>query len=142
MVQKKNRQSFAFFIISRTIFLFLLLAVTICPFSVPVQAAGQQQKPQNQEAFDAIFVLDTSYSMNHADPDKMAGEVVRMFMDISDASRTRIGFAAYNHQIVKSMPLTPISVASKRDEIKRQIEGLRRTATPTWVWACSRAASC
>lgn len=127
MVQKKNRQSFAFSIISRTIFLFLLLAVTICPFSVPVQAAGQQQKPQNQEAFDAIFVLDTSYSMNHADPDKMAGEVVRMFMDISDASRTRIGFAAYNHQIVKSMPLTPISVASKRDEIKRQIEGLRRT---------------
>ncbi|MNI03442.1 von Willebrand factor type A domain protein [compost metagenome] len=127
MVLKKKRDYSSKFIIRRTLILFFILSVSISVFVDSAQGAEQPSQPNNQEAFDAIFVLDTSYSMNHSDPSRIANEVIRMFMDISDASRTRIGFVAYNHQIVSSIPLTPISVTSKKNDIKQEINNLRRT---------------
>lgn len=120
-------QFFTFLNLTRTKILIFLLIPTLILSSLTLTAFAADQRLESQKAFDAVFVLDTSYSMNHADPDKMANEVVRMFMDISDASRTRVGFAAYNHKIVSSMPLTPISVASRKDEVKQKISDLRRT---------------
>lgn len=125
-MRNRTPQNFTFTNLTRTKILILFLATALMLSSLSLSALAADERPGSQEAFDAVFVLDTSYSMNHADPDKMATEVVRMFMDISDASRTRVGFAAYNHKIVSSMPLTPISVASKKDEIKQRISGLHR----------------
>lgn len=127
IMQTKRIQKFTINYLTRTKILILCLITTLTLSSLSLTALAANRQVESQEAFDAVFVLDTSYSMNHSDPEKMANEVVRMFMDISDASRTRIGFAAYNHKIVSSMPLTPISVASKKDEIKQKISDLRRT---------------
>ncbi|MBP1905428.1 Mg-chelatase subunit ChlD [Paenibacillus turicensis] len=85
-----------------------------------------QSQPPIQDAFDAVFVLDTSYSMNRADPNKTASEVIHMFIDLSEASRTRVGFVAYNHKIVASHPLTDISIASKKSALKKAVSNLNR----------------
>jgi len=112
--------------VSRTYFLIFIFALIFSSFR-PATDAFSAENQHEGDAFDAVFVLDTSYSMNHADPDKISSELFRMFMDLSDAGRTRIGYIAYNHQIVASRELTPMSVASNKTKLKQEIEALRRT---------------
>ncbi|WP_019637163.1 VWA domain-containing protein [Paenibacillus fonticola] len=116
---------------TRTFILFLIFMVFVHIFDISFTVSansGQEIGQKNQaDAFDAVFVLDISYSMNKADPGKIANEVIHMFMDMSEASRTRIGFVAYNDQIVASKPLTSISVAANKAELKQKIAGLRRS---------------
>ncbi|WP_397386266.1 VWA domain-containing protein [Paenibacillus sp. VCA1] len=127
MLRNKNGKSGSKIGLLRTKLLILVFACCTSVFYDGRQASAESVQKAPPEAFDAMFVLDTSYSMNHADPNRSAGEVIRLFMDISDASRTRVGFVAYNHQIVASKPLTAISVAAKKNEIKSSINGLRRS---------------
>lgn len=79
------------------------------------------------EGYDAVFVLDTSYSMRDTDPEGIAAEVINMFMDLSDADRTRVGFVAYNHHIVASKSLTSIAVAAQKSQIQQEIRTLNRS---------------
>ncbi|WP_348623328.1 vWA domain-containing protein [Paenibacillus peoriae] len=79
------------------------------------------------EGYDAVFVLDTSYSMRDTDPEGIAAEVINMFMDLSDADRTRVGFVAYNHHVVASKPLTSIAVAAQKSQIQQEIRTLNRS---------------
>ncbi|WP_252508823.1 vWA domain-containing protein [Paenibacillus peoriae] len=79
------------------------------------------------EGYDAVFVLDTSYSMRDTDPEGIAAEVINMFMDLSDADRTRVGFVAYNHNVVASKPLTSIAVAAQKSQIQQDIRTLNRS---------------
>ncbi|WP_420539226.1 vWA domain-containing protein [Paenibacillus polymyxa] len=79
------------------------------------------------EGYDAVFVLDTSYSMRDTDTEGIAAEVISMFMDLSDADRTRVGFVAYNHHVVASKPLTSISVAAQKSQIQQEIRMLNRS---------------
>ncbi|QDY83681.1 VWA domain-containing protein [Paenibacillus polymyxa] len=79
------------------------------------------------EGYDAVFVLDTSYSMRDTDPEGIAAEVISMFMDLSDADRTRVGFVAYNHHVVASKPLTSIGVAAQKSQIQQEIRTLNRS---------------
>lgn len=74
---------------------------------------------------DAVFVIDTSNSMNKTDPGKTAAEVMSMFIDMSEATRTRIGFVAYNDRIVQARPLTSMTEARQREQLKQSIQGLR-----------------
>ncbi|ASR49889.1 hypothetical protein B4V02_06785 [Paenibacillus kribbensis] len=79
------------------------------------------------EGYDAVFVLDTSYSMRDTDPEGIAAEVISMFMDLSDADRTRVGFVAYNHHVVASKSLTSIAVAAQKSQIQQEIRTLNRS---------------
>ncbi|EJL21842.1 VWA domain-containing protein, partial [Brevibacillus sp. BC25] len=74
---------------------------------------------------DAVFVVDTSNSMNKTDPGKTAAEVMSMFIDMSEATRTRIGFVAYNDRIVQAQSPASIAEARNREQLKRTIQGLR-----------------
>lgn len=85
------------------------------------QAYADGKKP----GYDAVFVLDTSYSMTDSDPEGIAAEVINMFMDMSEASQTRVGFAAYSHRIVALRPLTSVSVSSHKQQIQQEIRQLR-----------------
>ncbi|AZK48619.1 VWA domain-containing protein [Paenibacillus lentus] len=127
MSQKKQNQSPHTFSLTRTFFLIFISLIFSTVSSSSTAFSDNYLQKEPADAFDAVFVLDTSYSMNHADPNKMANEVIHMFMDMSEASRTRVGFVAYNHQIVASKPLTSISVAANKTELKQKIRGLRRS---------------
>jgi von Willebrand factor type A domain len=74
---------------------------------------------------DAVFVIDTSNSMNKTDPGKTAAEVMSMFIDMSEATRTRIGFVAYNDRIVQAQSPASMAEARNREQLKRTIQGLR-----------------
>ncbi|MDH6353201.1 uncharacterized protein YegL [Brevibacillus sp. 1238] len=78
-----------------------------------------------EAGIDAVFVIDTSNSMNQTDPGKTAAEVMGMFIDMSEASRTRIGFVAYNDRIVQTQPLTSMAESRQREQLKSKIQGLR-----------------
>ncbi|MFD3262207.1 VWA domain-containing protein [Paenibacillus lentus] len=127
MRQKKQKQTPGIFLLTRTFILIFVFVFFTTIFHNSFTVSANSLQKHHTDAFDAVFVLDTSYSMNHADPNKMANEVIHMFMDMSEASRTRIGFVAYNHQIVASKPLTSISVAANKTELKQKIAGLRRS---------------
>jgi Mg-chelatase subunit ChlD len=104
----------------RSFFLFFVFSATF--FS---GASGYASAAGNEAGYDAVFVVDTSYSMTESDPEGIAAEVINMFMDMSEASQTRVGFVAYNHRIVDSRPLTSVSVASHKAQIREEIQRLK-----------------
>ncbi|OXM85455.1 hypothetical protein CF651_15360 [Paenibacillus rigui] len=92
-------------------------------FDSSAGAALAQSRTDN--GVDAVFVMDTSFSMNATDQERIAAEVVNMFMDMSEAARTRIGFVAYNHKIVESQELTSLANEDQKTQLKKKIAGLR-----------------
>ncbi|MGG3872006.1 vWA domain-containing protein [Brevibacillus laterosporus] len=102
----------------------LLLGIA---FSCLLEAPQALAKADPNRGNDAMFVLDASYSMRDTDKEGIAAEVVRLFMDMSNTDRTRVGFVAYNHKIVKTKALTAISVKDKKNEIKKALSSLPRS---------------
>ncbi|WP_281278948.1 VWA domain-containing protein [Paenibacillus kobensis] len=90
-------------------------------------ASADSAESRTTVSYDAVFVLDTSYSMNDSDPNHTATEVIQMFMDLAETEQTRTGYIAYNHRIVASAPLTSLSTKEKRDSLKKQLAALQRT---------------
>ncbi|WDM20904.1 VWA domain-containing protein [Paenibacillus polymyxa] len=114
------------FIIFMTFVLFLQMGLNGVIYTVN-QANAASMSAVPIEGYDAVFVLDTSYSMRDTDPEGIAAEVINMFMDLSDADRTRVGFVAYNHHVVASKPLTSIAVAAQKSQIQQEIRTLNRS---------------
>lgn len=110
-------------ILTRTIILFFGIMLIVSP---TIYAETPVNNTQGK-AFDAVFVLDTSFSMSTSDKERISAEVIQLFMDMSEASRTRVGFVAYNDAIVASQPLTSIAVVEKKKALKQKINGLRRS---------------
>ncbi|MFM9276566.1 vWA domain-containing protein [Paenibacillus jiagnxiensis] len=106
-------------ILLRPFFLFFAFSATF--FSGAPEYASAAG---NEAGYDAVFVVDTSYSMTESDPEGTAAEVINMFMDMSEASQTRVGFVAYNHRIVASQPLTSVSVTAHKAQIRQEIQRL------------------
>lgn len=98
----------------------MLIPLLLFLSPVPVSATGT-----GETGIDAVFVIDTSNSMNQTDPGKTAAEVISMFIDMSEASRTRIGFVAYSDRIVQTQPLTSMAESRERELLKSKIQGLR-----------------
>ncbi|MEY8746892.1 VWA domain-containing protein [Bacillales bacterium AN1005] len=89
--------------------------------------ADSSVKTQAYEGLDAMFVLDVSYSMNETDKDRIAEEVIHMFMDMSSEPKTRLGFVAYNDKITSSVPLMDISSSGARNNLRSRVDGLKRS---------------
>ncbi|MCG7376078.1 VWA domain-containing protein [Paenibacillus sp. ACRSA] len=89
--------------------------------------ADSSVKTQAYEGLDAMFVLDVSYSMNETDKDRIAEEVIHMFMDMSSGPKTRLGFVAYNDKITSSVPLMDISSSGARNNLRSRVDGLKRS---------------
>lgn len=50
-------------------------------------ASSGKNNSASAGGLDAMFVLDVSYSMNQTDKDRIADEVIRMFMDMSGGKK-------------------------------------------------------
>ncbi|VBB09016.1 von willebrand factor type a [Lucifera butyrica] len=86
--------------------------------------SAQLQPPTDDIA--VLFILDTSYSMNETDKDKLSPEMLKLFADISYSSHTRIGFVAYNNAIQAFMPLTDVSSDHAKADFKQKLDLLER----------------
>ncbi|CAI6065464.1 hypothetical protein PAECIP112173_01962 [Paenibacillus sp. JJ-100] len=108
--------------------LFLMLFSLLLPaWDIGITHAESSVKTQTYEGLDAMFVLDVSYSMNETDKDRIAEEVIHMFMDMSSGPKTRLGFVAYNDKITSSVPLMDISSSGARNNLRNRVDGLRRS---------------
>ncbi|UHA72248.1 vWA domain-containing protein [Paenibacillus sp. 481] len=103
-------------------FLCTLLTATML---LSLFASTASAEAEQDIGIDAMFVLDTSYSMNETDEERISAEVIKMFIDMSEDVRTRFGFVAYNHNIVEAMPLTSLASSQQRKQLKHKIESLR-----------------
>lgn len=107
----------------------LSAAIVLCllTLSLPIHVAAESGQVDSSSGVDAMFVLDISHSMRETDQEGIANEVIRMFMDMSDADRTRIGYVAYNHKIVKEQGLSPIETEQERSRLKQSLASLNRS---------------
>jgi len=105
----------------------LILPLILPSFHSDRASAASAVKTQSYQGLDAMFVLDVSYSMNETDKDRIAEEVIHMFMDMSSGPKTRLGFVAYNDRITSSIPLTDISSSGARNALRGRIDGLKRS---------------
>ncbi|RAJ03201.1 von Willebrand factor type A domain-containing protein [Paenibacillus pabuli] len=105
----------------------LMISILIPAGNIGSMYAESSVKTHAYEGLDAMFVLDVSYSMNETDKDRIAEEVIHMFMDMSSGPKTRLGFVAYNDQITSSVPLMDISSSGARNNLRSRVDGLKRS---------------
>ena len=110
--------------ISKNVIIFIVLL--ICNFIFFGNNISAQNINTDIENMDFVFVLDTSYSMNETDKDKISMEMIKLFTDISYSKRTRIGFVAYNDIIEGETPLTEISSDKDKETFKRNLDTIGR----------------
>ena len=92
------------------------LSMVISQDAFAAEISGQKH------ALDVNFVLDVSGSMKTNDPDGIALDMVKAFIDTVHIQNIRIGFVAYNDKIVTSTSPVPIMELSERERLKELID--------------------
>jgi len=67
---------------------------------------------------DAVLVIDVSHSMRHADPNRLAQEAMKLFVDMLGSYNDRVGVVSYAGHVVDSLPLTIITDQRDKGYIK------------------------
>lgn len=110
----------------------IVLLLGTLPFNV--------QAVEHQKGLDIVFVVDDSASMQDTDPNRLAGEAVRRFVDLLPAEGDKIGIVTYSYDPMARKELTMISGQGVKDEFKKfSLEGItqegRNTDTGTGLLA-------
>ena len=92
------------------------LSMVISQDAFAAEISGQKH------ALDVNFVLDVSGSMKTNDPDGIALDMVKAFIDTVHIQNIRIGFVAYNDKIVSSSSPVSIVELSERERLKELID--------------------
>lgn len=95
----------------------VILTVVIYCFPVNIMANTGQSS-----GMDAILVLDLSGSMKQTDPEKVALEGAKLFIDMMASSGSRAGFVAFTDKIVQTYNLSTISSVDDKKNIKDAID--------------------
>ena len=91
----------------------ILLAVVFLFLPMRVQA--------DRPLLDAVLVIDVSNSMRGSDPNRLAQEAMKLFIDMLGTNNDRVGIVAYAGEVKAYLPLTlldsPAAQATLRDFI-------------------------
>ncbi|MCH1626001.1 vWA domain-containing protein [Ferdinandcohnia quinoae] len=108
-------------IVKRLLIPFIIIALSISPIgasnifaSVPPEA-------------EVVFVIDTSFSMKTNDKERITNEVLNMFIDLNEDSKTKVGFVFYNDKIVASQPLTSLESLTNKSRLKEKLNTIPQT---------------
>lgn len=77
-----------------------------------------------KETLDVIFAIDCSGSMKTNDPSKMGLSMVQAFIDTVQAENIRVGYVAYNDNIVAFSAPASIEASEKREQLKEEISAV------------------
>lgn len=80
---------------------------------------------------DVVFVTDCSSSMNDSDPNDIACEAIKLFMDICEYDSTRVCVVEYTEELKDVLPLK--NIVDDRETIKSQIEELYQNDFYGWT---------
>jgi len=103
----------------------IILVMLIC-YSAFFGNVTSAQEWDVSDDMDVVFIIDTSYSMNETDKDKISMEMLKLFTDISYSKRTRIGFVAYNDILEGVRPLTEITSNKAKEDFKKSLDSIER----------------
>lgn len=98
------------------IMLCVLMQMCICVRAVPVQRSSNM---------DVVLVIDVSGSMKKTDPEKIALEGAKLFVDMMENSGSRAGLVAFSHELVQVYNLTAINSGSDKASLKNAIDTLQ-----------------
>lgn len=82
---------------------------------------AQQVVVNPSDGIDVVLVIDTSGSMNTADPERIALEAATLFMDMMETRNSRIGIVGFSGTVHSAMPLTAIYEPNIRDNIRNTV---------------------
>jgi len=100
-----------------------LLYCIILSLFFPLTGYAEEIVPE-KEQLDIIFVIDSSGSMKTNDPSRMGLDMVQAFIDTMQTQGIRIGYVAYNHEILSYMAPETIDTTEKREILKDQIASI------------------
>lgn len=105
----------------------LLLTVSVCiaVWGWKPACVLAEEISGRQNAVDIIFVVDASGSMRSNDSNGIALEMVKAFIDTSQIENTRIGFVAYNDQVISATAPIEIANAPEREALKALISNIK-----------------
>lgn len=95
----------------------LLIFVTLMSnvFMTDVSAAD------DSKSMDVVMVIDVSGSMEDTDPDGVAREAAKLFIDTMELSGSRVGVVSFSNQTTV-VPLMEVNSVSDKRNLKRQID--------------------
>lgn len=76
---------------------------------------------------DIIFVIDSSYSMKTNDKNKIAEDMIKMFIDTLPTRNVRVGYVAYNQGITAFSEPMRLSTYEQRNKIKENIGNIKKS---------------
>lgn len=106
--------------------LVLTLALWLAVLPAGVFASGGQAPAAGASHIDAVLVLDVSNSMNTSDKDKVAGEAMKMFIDMLSVQGDKVGVVAYTDKVQREKALMAIRSPEDKQDLKQFIDGLDR----------------
>ena len=100
-----------------------LLYCIILSLFFPLTGYAEEIVPQ-KEQLEIIFVIDSSGSMKTNDPSGIGLDLVQAFIDTMQTQGIRIGYVAYNDEILSYSAPDTIETAQKRNKLKDQISSI------------------
>ncbi|MDT3427098.1 Mg-chelatase subunit ChlD [Paenibacillus forsythiae] len=108
--------------------LLLALCLAAGPFASLPAYAAQPASPGASSQIDAVLVIDVSNSMKTSDKGNIAGEAMKMFIDMLSAKGDKVGVVAYTDKVQREKALLTINSASDKQDLKDFIGGLDKGA--------------
>lgn len=76
---------------------------------------------------DVVIVIDTSGSMRQTDPNKIAIEAAKLFIDMMENTGSRVAIVPFSDKLGNIVELTEINSVNDKDNIKKNIDKLNYT---------------
>lgn len=104
------------------IFKVLLLTCLLSTLFFNTDQAFAEEISGRKKPLDVIFVVDASGSMRSNDPDGIAMEMVKAFVDTVHTTDISVGFVAYNDTIAAAIAPVSMSDQQSREAMKASID--------------------
>lgn len=101
----------------------ILLCCILLSLIFPLTGYAEEIVPQ-KEQLDIIFVIDTSGSMKTNDPSGIALDMVQAFIDTMQTQGIRVGYVAYNDEILSFSAPETLETAANREKLKGEIASI------------------
>lgn len=108
---------------------FVLSSIMLAFFMMPLAVMSENElntdyKLYGRDNFDVVFVLDGSGSMKTADKNKLAAEMVELFIRLSDYETCRAGFVEYSDTIEAAYDLTEMKNDDARNDFISKVKAI------------------
>lgn len=78
-----------------------------------------------ENGWDIVLVIDTSVSMKNTDPDRLALEASKLFIDMLEKTDSRVAIVPFSDEIGEVIPFTKVNLAESKESIKSAIDVLK-----------------